>query len=152
MQFSLSQAAKETGKGKSSIHRAIKSGKLSAQRHEDGTYSIEAAELFRVFPPILPEPVSELGVKRHKEPPPAPTTIAADEVLRVRIEMLTSQLEREQETVADLRRRLDRAEERILALAHTPAAAAPATPSEISAPQSNSKPSKRGLWSFLRRL
>lgn len=147
MQFSLSQAAKETGKGKSSIHRAIKSGRLSAQRHEDGTYSIDAAELFRAFPPALLEPVSERRPEPHQEPPVTPTV--AEEVWRVRVEMLTAQLEREQETVADLRRRLDRAEERILALSHTPAAA-PVAPSGAPLPQSGPKPSRRGLWGFLR--
>lgn len=105
MQFSLSQAAKETGKGKSSIHRAIKSGRLSAQRHEDGTYSIEAAELFRAFPPALTEPVPVQAPEPHQKPPA--TSSVAEEVLRVRVEMLTTQLEREQETVADLRARLD---------------------------------------------
>ena len=105
MQFSLSQAAKETGKGKSSIHRAIKSGRLSAQRHEDGTYSIDAAELFRAFPPAPLEPVAGQAMEPHQEPPATPSV--AEEVMRVRVEMLTTQLEREQETVADLRARLD---------------------------------------------
>lgn len=148
MQFSLSQAAKETGKGKSSIHRAIKSGRLSAQRHEDGTYSIEAAELFRAFPPALTEPVPVQAPEPHQEPPA--TSSVAEEVLRVRVEMLTAQLEREQETVADLRRRLDRAEERILALSHSPATPVPS--SAVPELQPSPKPSRRGLWGFLRRF
>lgn len=146
MQFSLSQAAKETGKGKSSIHRAIKSGRLSAQRHQDGTYSIDAAELFRAFPPALPEPVPEQRPEPRQEPSTTPSAI--EEVLRVRVEMLTAQLEREQETVADLRRRLDRAEERILALSHSPAT----PPSAVPELQPSPKPSRRGLWGFLRRF
>lgn len=148
MQFSLSQAAKETGKGKSSIHRAIKSGKLSALRHEDGTYSIDAAELFRAFPPTPSEPVEEQGVEPREEPL-AKSTVA-QEILRVQVEMLTAQLEREQDTVADLRRRLDRAEERILALSHSPVTASIApspAPDAIGSPKS----SRRGLWAFLRR-
>lgn len=149
MQFSLSQAAKETGKGKSSIHRAIKSGKLSAQRHEDGTYSIDAAELFRAFPPALPEPVPEQGREPHQEP--LVTSTIPKEVLRVRVEMLTIQLEREQDTVADLRRRLDRAEERILALSHSPTTV-PVAPPAAPAPHSATVPPRRGgLWGFLRR-
>jgi len=148
MQFSLSQAAKETGKGKSSIHRAIKSGRLSAHRHEDGTYSIDAAELFRAFPPTLPEPASEQSTEPHQEPSATPSV--AEEVLRVRVEMLTAQLEREQDTVGDLRRRLDRAEERILALSHSPATA-PVAPSAASTQPTAPKPPRRGLWGFLRR-
>lgn len=149
MHFSLSQAAKETGKGKSSIHRAIKAGRLSAQRHEDGTYSIDAAELFRAFPPTLSEPVSERSTEPHQERPVTP--IVTEEVLRVRVEMLTAQLEREQETVADLRRRLDRAEERILALSHSPIITAPDGPPAAHGPQPSPKLPKRSLWGFLRR-
>ena len=49
--FSLRQAAQEAGTSKSTILRAIQSGRLSATRTEDGGYSIEPAELFRVYPP-----------------------------------------------------------------------------------------------------
>src|SRR5712691_8419967 len=42
---------KETGMDKSTISRAIKSGKLSATRQENGGYAIDPAELFRVFAP-----------------------------------------------------------------------------------------------------
>lgn len=52
MKLSASQAAKETGKSVPTITRAIKSGKISAQHQENGTYLIEASELFRVFPPL----------------------------------------------------------------------------------------------------
>lgn len=148
MQFSLSQAAKETGKGKSSIHRAIKSGRLSAQRHEDGTYSIDAAELFRVFPPTLPEPVQKRGAEPQEERPATPTV--TEEVLRVRVEMLQAQLEREQDTVADLRRRLDRAEERILALSHSPPTPPVTTSAALTQPTDPKAP-WRALWGFLRR-
>lgn len=50
MKFSANQAADETGKSLSTITRAIKNGKLSAQKNDDGSYSIDAAELFRVYP------------------------------------------------------------------------------------------------------
>ena len=49
MALSLSQAAKVAGKSKSTINRAIKSGKISATRHDDGSYSIDASELSRAF-------------------------------------------------------------------------------------------------------
>lgn len=49
MALSLSQAAKAAGKSKSTINRAIKTGKLSATRHDDGSYSIDASELSRAF-------------------------------------------------------------------------------------------------------
>ena len=47
--YSLAQAAKATGKSKPTIARAIKAGKLSATRADDGSYTIDPAELARVF-------------------------------------------------------------------------------------------------------
>ena len=49
--FSLRQAAQQAGTSKSTILRAIQSGRLSATRTDDGGYSINPAELFRVYPP-----------------------------------------------------------------------------------------------------
>jgi excisionase family DNA binding protein len=48
--LSLGQAARLTGLGKTTLARAIKAGRLSATRNETGSYSIDAAELARVFP------------------------------------------------------------------------------------------------------
>jgi hypothetical protein len=49
--FSLRQAAQEAGTSKSTILRAIQSGRLSATRTDDGGYAIDPAELFRVYAP-----------------------------------------------------------------------------------------------------
>jgi len=56
MIFSLRTAAKQVGVSKSTIFRAIRAGRLSATRTADAGYDIEAAELFRVYPPQRPEP------------------------------------------------------------------------------------------------
>lgn len=50
MVFTLRTAAQHTGTSKSTILRAIKSGRLSAARLEDGSYEIDPAELERVYP------------------------------------------------------------------------------------------------------
>ena len=50
MLFTLLQAAKETGSSKSTISKALSSGRSSGERLDDGSFWIEAAELFRVFP------------------------------------------------------------------------------------------------------
>lgn len=49
-ELTLSQAAKLTGKSKSTLNRAIKGGRLSASRNADMTFAIDPAELLRVFP------------------------------------------------------------------------------------------------------
>jgi excisionase family DNA binding protein len=51
MPYSLQQAATATGLNKSTILRAIKAGKVSAVRDEQGQWQVEPAELHRVYPP-----------------------------------------------------------------------------------------------------
>jgi hypothetical protein len=48
--LSLSEAAIAAGIAKSTIWRAVKAGRVSAIRTATGTYQIDPAELFRVFP------------------------------------------------------------------------------------------------------
>src|SRR4051812_32643282 len=48
--YTVGQAARATGKSKSTISAAVKSGKISATRNEDGSWSIDPSELHRVFP------------------------------------------------------------------------------------------------------
>jgi excisionase family DNA binding protein len=51
MAYTLKQAAEATGKTKTTILRAIKSGKISAIRHEvTNSWLIEPAELHRLYP------------------------------------------------------------------------------------------------------
>jgi hypothetical protein len=102
MKLSLGQAAKETGLDKSTISRAIKSGKLSAHRKESGGYEIDPAELFRVFSPASqkPDPVAL--------PPDIPTeTLLENRELRIRLEAAELRIRDKEDEVRDLRRRLD---------------------------------------------
>ncbi len=50
----LREAAEQAGTSKSTIWRAIKSGRMSATRTDDGGFAIDPAELFRAFPPERP--------------------------------------------------------------------------------------------------
>jgi excisionase family DNA binding protein len=96
--FSLTAAAKEVGKSKPTISKAIKTGRLSAKRVGQG-YKIDASELFRVYPKApQSEPVKEI------------TSSNAVNLLELETKMLREQLDRERDTVEDLRKRLDRAE------------------------------------------
>lgn len=95
-ELSLSQAAKLTGKSKSTINRAIKTGKLSATRHDDGSYSIDPAELSRVFN-MEPHDSS----KRSDAQPDGTRLLE-------RIEYLEAMLTREREISADLKEDRDR--------------------------------------------
>jgi hypothetical protein len=59
--FNLVSAAAATGVNRSAILRAIKAGRLSAQRDDNGAWEIQPCELFRVFPP-LPLPTADQAV------------------------------------------------------------------------------------------
>lgn len=107
MGLTLRQAAEKCGKSRSTIHRALKSGKISGQRDSDGSWSIDPSELARVFP-------WDTVDHAHRDATGQERDSAA--VLAIKVEMLEQQLGRERETVEDLRNRLDRAEERVLAL------------------------------------
>ena len=51
MAITLTEATEMTGKSKSTLTRAIISGKLTATRSEDGkTYQVDESELARVYP------------------------------------------------------------------------------------------------------
>ena len=103
-ELSLSQAAKLTGKSKSTINRAIKTGKISATRHEDGSYSINPAELSRAFK-LEPEE----GTKRRDAEPTGTHLLE-------RIEALETMLSREREISADLKEDRDRWRQQAAAL------------------------------------
>ena len=48
--YTLGEAARASGKSKPTIAKAIRTGRLSATRSENGTYQIDEAELHRVYP------------------------------------------------------------------------------------------------------
>lgn len=102
MSYTLGDAAKATGKSKTTLHRAIKSGRISASKSEDGSYSIEPSELHRVFPAVTVGTPS-VPLPRNDEEQLS-NTLAA---LRIQLEMQEKERDRErallQETIADLR-------------------------------------------------
>ena len=86
--LTLGQAAKQVGKSKPTISKAIKDGKLSGEKI-DGVYQIEVSELLRVY-----DAVSE--TTEEESAPPAPQASAVSEVEKRFLE----------EKVADLEARL----------------------------------------------
>lgn len=149
MFYSLSEAADEIGKSKMTIQRAIKSGKLSAGRDDQGSYKIDPAELHRVFPadarPKKKETKAEEGALQHES-----------EQLRREIEVRDAQIEREQTerrrereqletTIDDLRKRLDTesAERQRLTLLITDERA-----KEVREREEAAKQTKRGLFGW----
>jgi hypothetical protein len=105
--FSLRQAAAEARTSKSTILRAINSGRLSASRTEDGGYAIDPAELFRVYPP------DRTAARTAGQDAPASGQDAPDTVaLRIRNAELETQIATLRELVEAERRRADASERR----------------------------------------
>lgn len=107
MRYTLGEAARATGKSKATIHRAVKSGKISAHRMEDGSYEIDPAELHRVFEPVSRNGSTEPDLRRNETPNETGALLRELEVLREERERERSSL---QDTISDLRRRLDQSE------------------------------------------
>lgn len=124
MKFTIGQAAKATGKSKSTISRAIKKGVITATPLGD-RYEIDASELFRVFPATgaqnSPSNNAQPPIATGTTPPPPATADVEIKMLREMLdreremrdqerEQAREVLERERATVDDLRQRLTRAE------------------------------------------
>lgn len=139
--LSMSEAATRTGLSKSTIHRAIKGGKLSAERQEDGAYEIDAAELFRVYRPAQPEAPRPAG--HHATPSDTAETASGTDWDAVEAH-LRELLEIERRRGEELREERDawRAQaERLALMAPVPAPAPAATPEHSAEP----KPALRGF-------
>lgn len=70
-ELTLGQCAKLTGKGKTTLSRAIANGRLSATRRSDGSYLVEVSELGRVYKLKNATP-SATPVVHHATPSGAP--------------------------------------------------------------------------------
>jgi hypothetical protein len=113
--LSLRQAATEAGTSKSTILRAIQSGRLSAARTDDGGYSIDPAELFRVYPPKSTlVPVERSAHRSEGQGAPASAPADATEVrvrnaqLEAEIKALQAILDVERKRGEELRAERDR--------------------------------------------
>jgi len=95
--ISLLDAANRTGKTKPTILKAIKRGRLSALKNENGQWQIDPSELFRVYPSVNGRNAIEETVNGRAE------TAELEAIQRER-DLLREQVE-------DLRRRLDDSEQ-----------------------------------------
>ncbi len=129
--LTLGQAARMTGTSKTTLTRAIKAGRLSATRHDDGSYAIDPAELTRAYSidPAAPATGTATGAAAHQatgDRDPGATT--HDIELSARLAVMEAELKGLKEMVSELRQSRDQWQfqaERVTTLA----LAAPAAPS-----------------------
>jgi excisionase family DNA binding protein len=110
--FTLGEAAKQAGVSKPTLSKAISSGRLSAEKQPDGSYRIQPAELFRVYPPETRGNRSDRAQVDELETGSGDGLAGSEiAVLRERLALLIVEREREREQltdqIVDLRRRLD---------------------------------------------
>ena len=99
----ISQAAKMTGKTRTTIYKKIKSGELSAELGEDGNRLIDTAELLRVFGELVtPDTVSMDVHTIHSETP------QVTPLLERQISLLEAENKRLHEQMASDRREKER--------------------------------------------
>ena len=152
MSYTLGEAAKVTGKNKTTIQRAIKDGKLSATRNEDGSYSIDPAELHRVYPLIHLDSSATEGATgamqrdaTHSNTQAQPLEFAVlEERLRSREEKIRD-LEHQLHDVEEQRDQWHAQAERLTLLLTAPRQEQPATPATVAPQQENpqAQPSKQ---------
>lgn len=149
MKHTLGTAAKACGVGRTTILRAINTGRISALKDDKGNYAIDPAELHRVFPPIASKQTEEHQMERDA----TGVGTGGTAVFLAKIEGLEALLERERETVTDLRRRLDdeAAERRRLTalLTHQPESKPEAAPVPQSSLELEATANKGKLWQKL---
>jgi excisionase family DNA binding protein len=156
--FGLREAAQQVGVNKSTIHRAIQTGRLSATRTDDGGYAIAAAELFRAYPPKPSDSAQQDADEPERQDALSDETPDATE-LRIRNARLEAQnealcaiaeaekqqAERErrmfEQVIAQLETQLGKWQQQAERLALAPPQ--PAAPSQ---------PERHGWWPFRKRV
>ena len=93
MSYTLGEAAIACGKSKSTLSKAIKSGKISAFKNDHGAFEIEPSELFRLYPPP-PPPIEHNIIEtvrfKQKETPKNTNNI---EMLEAKLQMANERID-----------------------------------------------------------
>jgi hypothetical protein len=100
--YSLKQAADAVGRGKPAILKAIKNGRISAQKDDNGQWQIDPAELHRVYPVIATGNGSDTAPGERQEIHKESSGVAPD------IAILRERLAEKDALIADLRTERDR--------------------------------------------
>lgn len=89
--YTLSEAAKATGLNRSTLFRAIRAGRISATQDAQGQWSLDPAEVHRVYPPVAPND-APTNAAQHGARDATPAFDAQIEGLKAIAELLRSQL------------------------------------------------------------
>ena len=104
MAYSLAAAAAAAGLNKTTVLRAIKSGKISGTKTETGEWQVEAAELHRVYPPVARTELRTDAAQRDAAPSDMPTDLET----RLRASLAEQRLSDLKSALADMREQRDK--------------------------------------------
>jgi len=113
MQYTAGQAAEATGKNIATITRAIKAGKISANKDASGAWRIDASELHRIFP-LRPQDLRKHQMQSDASPlqeqSKSQTAALEQELaaLRERVAAQSALLEERASQISDLKEDRDR--------------------------------------------
>lgn len=108
--LNISQAAKASGKSRSTIQRHIKSGKLSVSQDATGNIEIDTAELLRVFGELKQ---NATALQHVPDAPESDRKQQLDTGVSVAVEALKKELERAQEREVWLQKQVSEKDEKI---------------------------------------
>ena len=106
MAYSIGEAAKAVGVSKSTLSRAVKNGRISATKLEDGSYSIDPAELHRVYPPVASATVASAKNDAIRNPDENSNATGVLEAQLARAHELISELREERNAWREQAQRL----------------------------------------------
>ena len=97
MSYTLGEAAIACGKSKSTLSKAIKSGKISAFKNDNGAFEIEPSELFRLYPPTPPpikqNAIETVGVEQKTTPDSTSKNTNNVEMLEAKLQMANERID-----------------------------------------------------------
>ena len=98
--YTLGQAAKRVGKSKATLSKAIKTGKISAVKGENGAFQIEHSELHRVYDAVSTEQLDSKQVSKQE--------IGNELIeLRVKLEAANKSIEKQDTALEDMKKDRD---------------------------------------------
>jgi len=133
MKYTAGQAAKAVGVATATITRALKAGKISGFKDENGAWTIDPSELHRVFPPLSLQGNERPDVKHNATPIKSDAT-------PYEISILERELQTLRDALSDAREDRDKWREMAERLSLAP-----------PTPRNNDEQSKPRNWKFWRR-
>ena len=156
MRYTLGQAATATGKSKSTIQRAIENSRISAEKNDNGHYSIDPSELHRVYPPVASATVAKTVAQNDTQPQTQQTERIEDNaILEEKIALREEKLRLYEKQIEELREDRDEWKEQAkrLALTYQPRQETPEKATETQEVSEIGKRRQEGnnslLWAFI---